>query len=69
MAANVQNVKFFRLKILDYAKLWIFITNTEVCMNLDIISRPVSELLGCSLVNFPSICPRLSVELDPQTGV
>ena len=43
--------------------------NLEVCMNLDIISRPVSEPLGCYLVPFLGFSQRLSVELDPLIGV
>ena len=38
--------------------------NLGVCMYLDNVTRPVSELLGSSLTNFSSFCPRLSVELD-----
>ena len=47
----------------------------KVCINLDNISRPVSEPLGCYLVPVLGIFPSfdqgfhvVSFELDPQTG-
>ena len=61
MATNVQNVKNTGF----YANLWIFMIKIKVCMYLDIISRPVSEPLGCYLVPFFGLSQRLSVELDP----
>ena len=54
------------VKLLDLTCFRGYISQIQVCMYLDNVTRPVYELLDCSLVDLTKFsCPRLSVELDP----